>query len=107
MPASESPKALRYLRDKAGSDVVIITDARATNMAAASSSLGLKPVGASLRALRAVYDLALICGRHPLRAPSARSATQSSRAGLVRSSGRWPPARRIVTLKSSYGLAPR
>ena len=103
LPASESPQALHYLRAKAGPNVVIITDA--LNMAAASSSLGLSPTGAALRALRAGADWALICGGHPLRAIAiigdAIASGRLPRAQAVAS------ARRILALKSSYGLAPR
>jgi beta-N-acetylhexosaminidase len=103
VPASESPRAMRYLRAKAGPDVVVITDA--LNMAAASSSLGLSPARAAVRALKAGADWALVCGNHPLRAISTiRDAIASGklpRAQAVAS------ARRIVALKSSYGLAPR
>jgi beta-N-acetylhexosaminidase len=103
LPASESPHALGYLRAKAGPDVVILTDA--LNMAAAASSLGLTPARAAVRALRAGADWALVCGRHPIRAiDTVRDAIASGklpRAQAVAS------ARRIVALKSSYGLAPR
>jgi beta-N-acetylhexosaminidase len=103
VPASESPRALAYLRAKAGPDVVIVTDA--LNMAAASTSLGRTPAGAAVRALRAGADWALVCGRHPIRAiGTVRDAIASGklpRAQAVAS------ARRIVALKSSYGLAPR
>jgi beta-N-acetylhexosaminidase len=103
LPASESPRALAYLRAKAGPDVVIMTDA--LNMAAASTSLQLTPAGAAVRALRAGADWALICGAHPIRAIATVSAAISSgrlpRAQAVAS------ARRIVALKSSFGLAPR
>jgi beta-N-acetylhexosaminidase len=103
VPASESPRAMRYLRAKAGPDVVVITDA--LNMAAASSSLGLSPAQAAVRALRAGADWALVCGNHPLRAISAIhhaiASGKLSRAQAIAS------ARRIVALKSSYGLAPR
>jgi beta-N-acetylhexosaminidase len=103
LPASESPRALGYLRAKAGPDVVIVTDA--LNMAAASSSLGLTPARAAVRALRAGADWALICGRHPIRAiGTVRDAIASGRLPRAQAVA---SARRIVALKSSYGLAPR
>jgi beta-N-acetylhexosaminidase len=103
VPASESPRALRYLRDKAGPDVIILTDA--LDMAAASSSLGLRPAGAALHALRAGADWALVCGNHPLKAiGKIRDAIDSGRLSRAKAVA---SARRIVTLKSSYGLAPR
>jgi beta-N-acetylhexosaminidase len=103
VPASESPAALHYLRAKAGPDVVVITDA--LDMAAASSSLGLNPARAAVRALRAGADCALVCSHHPGRAiAKIRAAIDSGalpRDQAVASAGR------IVALKSSYGLAPR
>jgi beta-N-acetylhexosaminidase len=103
LPASESPNAMRYLRAKAGPDVVVITDA--LNMAAASSSLGLTPARAAVRALRAGADWALVCGRHPIRAiATIRDAIASGRLPRAQAVA---SARRIVALKSSYGLAPR
>jgi beta-N-acetylhexosaminidase len=103
VPASESPHALSYLRAKAGPDVVILTDA--LNMAAASGSQRLTPAGAAVRALRAGADWALICGRHPIRAiGTVREAIASGRLPRAQAVA---SARRIVALKSSYGLAPR
>lgn len=103
LPASESPQAMRYLRAKAGPDVVIVTDA--LNMAAASSSLGLTPARAGVRALRAGADWALVCGRHPLRAIA--TVRDAIRSGKLPRTQAVASARRIVALKSSYGLAPR
>jgi beta-N-acetylhexosaminidase len=103
LPASESPRAMRYLRAKAGPDAVVITDA--LNMAAASSSLGITPARAAVRALRAGADWALVCGRHPFRAiATIRDAIASGRLPRAQAVA---SARRIVALKSSYGLVPR
>jgi beta-N-acetylhexosaminidase len=103
IPASESPRALRYLRAQAGPDVVVLTDA--LNMVAASRSVGLTPASAAVRALRAGADWALVCSPHPLRTVAtirdAIAADVLPRAQAVAS------ARRIVALKSAYGLAPR
>jgi beta-N-acetylhexosaminidase len=103
VPASESPAALRYLRAKAGHDVVIITDA--LDMAAASVSLGLKPARAAVRALRAGADWALVCSHHPSRAIAKIRAAIDS--GALPRDQAVASSRRIVALKSSYGLAPR
>jgi beta-N-acetylhexosaminidase len=103
VPASESRRALHYLRAKAGPDVVVITDA--LDMAAASTSLGITPARAAVRALRAGADWALVCGHQPLRAVGViRDAIAS---GSLPRGQAVASARRIVALKSSYGLAPR
>lgn len=102
VPTSLSPRALRYLRRSAGPDTVIVTDSLA--MAAASSSLGISPARAAVRALRAGADWAMPCDAAPLRAVSAvRRAIDDGtipREQAVRS------ARRIVALKARFGLAP-
>jgi beta-N-acetylhexosaminidase len=103
VPASESPAALHYLRAKAGPDGVIITDA--LDMAAASSSLGLSPARAAVRALRAGADWALVCSHHPGRAIAKIRAAIDS--GALPRDQAVASSRRIVALKSSYGLAPR
>jgi beta-N-acetylhexosaminidase len=103
VPASESARALHYLRAAAGPEVVILTDA--LDMAAASRSLGLSPAGAAVRALRAGADWALLCGHHPLLGVARiRAAIASGALPRVQAEA---SARRIVALKSSYGLAPR
>jgi beta-N-acetylhexosaminidase len=103
VPASESRTALHYLRAKAGPNVVIITDA--LDMAAASTSLGQGPSRAAVRALRAGADWALVCSRHPNRAiAKIRDAIAS---GALPRDQAVASSRRIVALKSSYGLAPR
>lgn len=58
-PASQSPRALRFLRQQAGPDAVIITDS--LSMAAASSARGLSPTQATVAALRAGADWAMVC----------------------------------------------
>ena len=103
LPASESPRALHYLRAKAGPDVVIVTDA--LNMAAASHSLGLKPARAAVRALRAGADWALVCSAHPIKAVAKIRAAIDS--GALPRDQAIASTRRIVALKSSYGLVPR
>lgn len=102
VPASESARALRYLRAKAGDDTVIMTDSLL--MAAASSSLGITPARAAVRSLRAGADWALVCDGHPLRAvDTVRDAITSGRLPRARAVA---SARRIVALKTRHGMAP-
>ncbi|MFN8125663.1 MAG: glycoside hydrolase family 3 N-terminal domain-containing protein [Candidatus Nanopelagicales bacterium] len=58
-PASQSPRALRVLRAQAGPEAVIITDS--LSMAAASSARGLSEPAATIAALRAGADWAMVC----------------------------------------------
>ena len=103
VPTSESPHALRYLRRDAGPDAVILTDS--LSMAAASSSLGISPVRATVRALRAGADWAMACDGSPLRAVAAvRDALAS---GALPRAQAAESARRILALKARTGLAPR
>jgi beta-N-acetylhexosaminidase len=103
VPASESPHALRYLRRSAGRDTVILTDSMA--MAAASSSLGITPVRATVRALRAGADWAMACDASPLRAVAAVRAALAS--GALPRAQAAESARRILALKARWGLARR
>jgi beta-N-acetylhexosaminidase len=103
VPTSESPRALRYLRQSAGPDTVLLTDSLA--MAAASSSLGISPVRATVRALRAGADWAMTCDARPLRAVAAvRRALDSGSLSREQADA---SARRILALKARWGLAPR
>ncbi len=58
-PVSQSPRALRFLRSQAGPDAVIITDS--LSMAAASSARGLSNSQATVAALKAGADWAMVC----------------------------------------------
>src|SRR4051812_10482248 len=103
VPTSESPNALAYLRHTAGPDTVILTDS--LSMAAASSSLGISPVRATVRALRAGADWAMACDGSPLRAVAAvRDALASGALPRAQAAA---SARRILALKARWGLAPR
>lgn len=103
VPTSLSPHALHYLRRSAGPDVVIVTDSLA--MAAASSSLGISPARASVRALRAGADWAMACDADPLAAVAAvRRALDD---GSLPRSQADASARRVLALKARWGLAPR
>ena len=103
MPASLSSRALHYLRRSAGPDTVLLTDSLA--MAAASSSLGISPVRATVRALRAGADWAMSCDAHPLRAAAA--VRQALADGTIPRHQADASARRILALKARWGLAPR
>ena len=103
VPTSLSPRALRYLRRSAGPDVVVLTDSLA--MAAASSSLGISPATATVRALRAGADWAMACDASPLRAATA--VRRALDAGTLDRQRAEASARRILELKARWGLAPR
>jgi beta-N-acetylhexosaminidase len=103
VPASLSPRALGYLRRSAGPDVVVLTDSLA--MAAASSSLGISPARAAVRALQAGADWAMACDASPLQAVTAvRRALDSGALDRPQAEA---SARRILELKARWGLAPR
>jgi beta-N-acetylhexosaminidase len=102
VPTSLSPRALRYLRRSAGPDTVIVTDSLA--MAAASSSLGITPARAAVRALRSGADWAMTCDAAPLEAVAAiRRAIDD---GTVPRARAVASVRRILRLKALWGLAP-
>ena len=103
VPASLSRPALHYLRRSAGPDTVLLTDSLA--MAAASSSLGISPVRATVRALRAGADWAIACDAHPLRAAAA--VRRALADGTIPRDQADASARRILVLKARWGLAPR
>jgi beta-N-acetylhexosaminidase len=103
VPTSLSRRALHYLRRSAGPDTVLLTDSLA--MAAASSSLGISPVRATVRALRAGADWAMACDAHPLRAAAAVRRALAN--GTIPRHQADASARRILALKARWGLAPR
>lgn len=103
VPTSLSPHALRYLRRSAGPDTVILTDS--LTMAAVTSALGIDPVQASVRALRAGADWAMVCDGGALQAVSAvRRALADGRLDRAQAEA---SARRILTVKARFALAPR
>lgn len=102
VPASLSPRALRYLRRSAGDETVVLTDS--LTMAAASSSLGISPARAAVRALRAGADWAMTCDTAPLRSV-ARIRRALDRGTLPRDQA-VASARRVLSLKARWGLAP-
>jgi beta-N-acetylhexosaminidase len=102
VPASLSRRALHYLRRSAGPHTVLLTDSLA--MAAASSSLGISPVRATVRALRAGADWAMTCDAQPLRAAAA--VRRALADGTIPRDQADASARRILALKARWGLAP-
>jgi beta-glucosidase-like glycosyl hydrolase len=73
-------------------------------MAAASSSLGITPARATVRALRAGADWAMTCDAAPLRAVAAvRRALERGTLPRAQALG---SARRILALKARWGLTP-
>jgi beta-N-acetylhexosaminidase len=103
VPTSLSRRALHYLRRSSGPDTVLLTDSLA--MAAASSSLGISPVRATVRALRAGADWAMTCDARPLRAAAA--VRRALADGTIPRDQADASARRILALKARWGLAPR
>ena len=100
VPASESPRALRYLRSRTGPDTVIVTDS--LSMAAASRALGITPATAAVRSLEAGADWALVCSY------SAKKVVGAVQKAIA--SGSLPRSRavasvgRILALKKASGL---
>lgn len=77
VPATQSRKAMRFLRAQAGPDVVIVTDS--LSMAAASSARGLSHSQAVVSSLRAGADWAMVCTTQTGQIISAVAAAISSR----------------------------
>lgn len=100
LPATQSPAAYRELRRQAGPDTVIVTDALA--MAAVTSALGQSEIGATVRALRAGADVALINGTSPKRA--VRATVRALRAGRLARARLEASARRVLAAKARFGL---
>lgn len=101
-PTSLSRRALTYLRRSAGPEVVILTDS--LTMAAATSAVGATPVEATVRALRAGADWAMVCDGDALRAIGAvRRALLDGSLPRARAEA---SARRVLAIKASAGLPP-
>ncbi len=77
VPATQSARAIRVLRDQAGPDAVIITDS--LSMAAASSARGLSESRAVVAALRAGVDWAMVCTASP--GASVKAVARALRSG--------------------------
>lgn len=102
VPASLSPRAMRYLRSRAGSDTVIITDS--LSMGAASSALRISPATAAVRSLRAGADVALVCSGSPTRVVEA--VRRAIRSGALPRGRAVASVRRVLRLKARSGLMP-
>lgn len=76
VPATQSRKAMRYLRAQAGPDVVIMTDS--LSMAAASSARGMSHAQAVVSSLRAGADWAMVCTTQTSQVISAVAAAIAS-----------------------------
>lgn len=98
VPATLSPGAYRYLRERAGAERLLMTDS--LNMGAISIGMGLTPARAAVRALRAGADVVLVDpGAGPGPVVDAVSAALASgsypRAAAVAS------ARRVLAVKKT------
>lgn len=102
-PASESRRALTYLRARAGPKTVIITDS--LSMSAASASLGISERTAAVRALRAGADWALVCSRNTAAVVDGIRAAIAG--GRIPRSQAIASARRILALKEKSALLSR
>jgi beta-N-acetylhexosaminidase len=89
VPASLSRRALHTLRDRAGPDVLIVTDS--LSMGAIRTDLGLSQPAAAVRALRKGADLALV------QDIGFASVVRAVRAALAH--GSYPRARAIRSVK--------
>jgi len=92
-PASLSPKALRYLRRRAGGERLIITDSLTMG---AITGLGLTPAAAAVRALRAGADMVLV-DNDPWTA--VRRIERALDKGTYRRSAAIASVRRILAVK--------
>lgn len=95
VPATQSRSAMRYLRKQAGPRTVIITDSM--SMAAASSARGLTATQATVRALQAGADWAMVCTGNM--APVISAVVASVRAGEISRKSLIRRVGRIVSLK--------
>jgi beta-N-acetylhexosaminidase len=100
VPASESPRALRYLRAQVGPQTVIITDS--LSMDAAARSLHISPARAAVRALRAGADWALVCDTRP--AGVITTVRRALSSGALPRAAALAKVRRILALKAGSGL---
>lgn len=105
LPATLSPAAYRYLRERAGSGRLLITDS--LSMGAVTTGLRLRPAQAAVRALRAGADMVLVdSGPGPLVTAIRKALADGSypRAAAIASARRvlavgtpgTPPAAAVV-----------
>ncbi len=101
-PASVSPSALRYLRARAGSGTLIVTDS--LSMAATTKALGIGTPEAAVRALVAGADLALFASADP--ESVIGRVTAAIRSGRLSRAQAEAKVLRVLALKRETGLAP-
>jgi beta-N-acetylhexosaminidase len=100
LPASESRKALTYLRSRVGTGTLVVTDS--LSMGAASSALHISPATAAARAIAAGADMAMVCSGSPKRTVEAiRKAIDAGRIPRARAVA---SVERILRLKAQLGL---
>jgi beta-N-acetylhexosaminidase len=96
-PASLSPEAFRYLRERAGPDRLLVTDS--LDMGAIRIGLHLTPAQAAVRALRAGADMVLLDPGGP--GPVVEAVTRAITAGTYPRSRAVASARRVLVVKRS------
>lgn len=94
-PATLSPNAYRYLRERAGPDRLLITDS--LNMGAIRIGAGLTPGAAAVRALRAGADMVLVDPGGP--GPVVDAVQRALAAGSFPRSRALTSVRRVLALK--------
>lgn len=100
-PATLSPRAYGYLRERAGTDRLLLTDS--VSMGAVTTGLGLTPAQAAVRALRAGADMVLVdTGPGPLVDAISRALADGSYARTAAVAS----ARRVLAVRQSSVPAP-
>ena len=102
VPATLSPSALRYLRERVGPSTVVVTDS--LSMAASSSALRISPERAAVRSLAAGADWALTCVPDPL--PTVAAVRAAIDDGTLPRARAEASVRRVLALKEAAGLLP-
>ncbi len=100
LPATLSPNAMRYLRERTGPDTVIMTDS--LTMAPSTVGVGLTAEQAAVRALQAGADWALTCAADPL--PTVVAIGQAIDSGALPRAQAVASVLRILDLKAGAGL---
>ena len=101
LPATESPRALSYLRAHAEPSTLIITDS--LSMAAASTAIHRTIPQAAVAALRAGADVALTCSTAGVVTAIARAIS----TGVLPRTAALAKVRRLLAVKNRAGLALR
>ncbi|MGI8535671.1 MAG: glycoside hydrolase family 3 N-terminal domain-containing protein, partial [Mycobacteriales bacterium] len=101
LPATLSPQAYGYLRARAGTDRLLLTDS--VSMGAVTSGLGLTPAQAAVRALRAGADMVLVdTGPGPL----VDAISQALADGSYARTAAVASARRVLAVRQAPAPAP-